>query len=433
MKKILILVVIFLCFYQVIFSQSGNVPSWVREIPQSNDLNVFFVGKSERSGNYANYLEAKAGALMDVLIQFAAFKGMDVNSILETYHVVSGESLEVLDSFMFHSRVMFNINSAGLYQRDEWMSPDGTLYTLYAYFIKEQDRVSGTLAGNINIPDFYGNFRRENNRIYFSAMSVFSSENLEILEKMTENNAKIQVYLYLGADVRGNLSMHAQSSTNNESIDFLQATLQCSTRVNLQNLSFRKDAQYIQRGSDGKIYFYGLYSINNVQPRIETENIFYTYYINQENINKIFLKNVDFNGNIFIQDKPYLIGRNNSFLQRKTTIEIDNIIRNIRFTNNNENIIFAGFNNNESIEVQNLRVLMHALFEAATFMGTNIKDMIAEYFSEDTNNMSISSISSITGRTSSTKISNLIKIREELAIDGALYQIWSLPRPIELK
>jgi len=80
-KKIVISFITACCVLQFVMAKGNTerpIPYWVQQIPQSSENIIYFVGKSERAGNYKNYLEAKAGALMDILTQFSIYKSANV-------------------------------------------------------------------------------------------------------------------------------------------------------------------------------------------------------------------------------------------------------------------------------------------------------------------------------------------------------------------
>ena len=109
-----------------ITAQSGNLPSWVQTLPEENIYQVFFVGKSEKAGNYDNFLEAKAGALVDVLLQFPIYKGIEIKHLMNNY-----EEREVANPDKTATLIVTVPISECLKTREE-LAIDNTLYQIWS-------------------------------------------------------------------------------------------------------------------------------------------------------------------------------------------------------------------------------------------------------------------------------------------------------------
>jgi len=408
-KKIIIAFIAICCLLQAVTAKGNkekkdilpelaiNIPYWVQQPPSSSDR-IYFVGKSERAGNYKNYLEAKAGALMDILTQFSIYKGANVNYYLQNYGPVDISSVSVI------SKIVSSFSSTGLYQQSEWMADDGCLHVLYAY----------SLDGIKNpMPDYFenlNNFQIENKRIYFTAMSV-SPYNTGELPVQAEQNAKMQALLWLGVDIKEQLSMHLE-----ENFVFYEGLLQGKSKTNLESLSFREEARYIQKEQDNKYHFYGLYSINDTIPEslAEYECLTYALIYNNDNSRESFNKDISFIGYRFLQDKPFPALKN-------TKITGKHPLNGPFYENYFIGILEA---ENTSVELGNIMTTMHTCHDLAGYINTVISSMIRE---EKGNDGIIYYETFYKSQISST-ISNYKKNHEVVSEDGTLWQTWEISR-----
>jgi hypothetical protein len=285
----------------------------------------------------------------------------------------------------------------------------------------------GTLAGGNNIPGIFSGFTRDNNRTYFSAMSVYQSNNTGELANMAEQNAKMQALLWLGADIQGELSSYSvgveQDGNMTKVQDFFEGTLKCTSRINLQSVSFQEEARHVQRGTDGKFYFYGLYSIINTLPQNTAGYNFFTYYTKQDN--ESFIKHVNFNGNNFTRDRIIAVRQGSEIIPRRTHQEINNLFDTLK--HEEYNLTWIGYENNASVVIQNIKAMMDVLCQFAMYVNARTQFLMRE-FSADTGTVTDSNslflTETIQRTINSLTISNAVKIREEMAVDGTLYQIW---------
>lgn len=98
----------------------------MQTLPEENIYQVFFVGKSEKAGNYDNFLEAKAGALVDVLLQFPIYKGIEIKHLMNNY-----EEREVANPDKTATLIVTVPISECLKTREE-LAIDNTLYQIWS-------------------------------------------------------------------------------------------------------------------------------------------------------------------------------------------------------------------------------------------------------------------------------------------------------------
>jgi len=265
------------------------------------------------------------------------------------------------------------------------------------------------------MPDYFENFKNfqiENDKIYFTAMSV-SPYNTSELHVQAEQNAKMQALLWLGVDIKEQLSMHLEEKTGpeNSNLFFYEGLLQCKSKINLESISFREEAKYIQKEQDNKYHFYSLYSINDTMPATLTEYECLTYILTYNNSHESFNKEISFNGNRFLQDKPFPALKNTEITVRQ---QLNDSFYKTYFIGIPEAV-------NSSVELGNILTAMSASHELAGYISTVISSMIRE------KNKNEGIISIIKNEVSST-ISNYKKVHEVVSEDGTLWQMWHISR-----
>ena len=305
MQRTLIVLLIFLIFVTMLSCQSDDMPPWVKNSPEATEGNVYFVGKSEGSEKHETYLETKADALTDALMQFSVYKSAKINSLTKDQFAESSKTHEV----EMATQMNLSNNSSGLYQLSEWMAKDGTLYVLYIYGSPQLIK-SGGLSYWTDYWKFPLDVQIKNDRKYFIAMAV-SAKNTEELAVMADQNAETQVLLWSGSDIKGNFEYFGQSTEEKGETKLqttFEAVLKLTSRISLETLSFRKETQHIQKGKDQKYYYYGLYSINDTKPKNKAEYDYFQYYVkytDETGPAQSFKKLVDFHGKSFLRNEPY--------------------------------------------------------------------------------------------------------------------------------
>ena len=410
MKRMFIVII---CFFGIISCSKDDTPNWVKKTPAETKTAVYFVGKSERMENYENYLEAKVDALMDVLMQFSIYKGAEVES--QARRNDEDESNTSL-SIMTKIKIRVSDNSAGLYQQAEWMAKDSTLYVLYS-LPKVEAKSMPNLSG------FFKNFQLKDDKIYFTAMAV-SPHTIEELPAVAEQNAKMQALLYLGSDINAIFNDYMGESGeihNTQSLESIEAVLECVSQISLENLSFREEAHYIQEVQDKK-YYYGLYSMDIAKPKDNPEYSIFRYYarVAGESSALFFIEEINFNGNIFTRNTPHTV-INRSGINSDGIIGAEGIPQ-PKWVNNppketKKTIYFIGKGRNVGSAIMNkVTATTNGAKQFAEWTSRKIKDYVEE--SEKTDNVQsltifkeISSISK--AKTSSLKQENSWVVPDE--------------------
>jgi len=396
-------------------SQATQIPNWVRTLPQNTDNMTFFVGKSEKMENYENYLEAKAGALADILMQFSIFKGAEVQQMTRDYQVGSEVDQSKILSFKEDMATITTANSCiGLFQQAEWMVDDGTLYVLYTY---------SSVARTNPIPDFpvfFKNHLMQNNRIYFTAMSVSSTH---IDSQQAEQNAKMQALLWSGANITSLFRDYSAKSEDDpgSNSSFFEAGIKCTSTVNFQSLSFQEESRHIHT-ENGKNYFYGLYSISTARrPSNIAEYECFSYYASSGD--DTLTKSININGNLFNRDKPYTVAHT-----RNTTFRMPQSINNAVINVPRNAIVGVGRDRNSSFEIQNLRASVLAIAEISIKMNAWVQEMIRDYtVGSDTNaETTLSFIEPMTVALSKSNLIGAFKTHDVLSEDNSSWHVWQL-------
>jgi hypothetical protein len=413
----------------------GNPPSWINLYFPENE--VFFIGKSEPAVNFENYQEAKAGALMDILTQFAMYKGVSVRNMLYNWVNTEGNGDSIIE---ITTRITFSVNSLGLFQTDEWMAYDGTLYLLYHLLPDRQNPTKYLFNESYSSykPELFQDYYLMDDRIYFTSMFVTTlseQPDLEIkgdsIKELMEQNAKIQALLWLGADIMGILTYYSSENNKTEFAELLTGTIKSTSKINLQNHSFREEAYHSQT-ENGRIYYYRLYSINAAEPVNTTEYEFFTYmieyitYISLSDEETHFSKNINLNGYQIIRDHPYNAGN----IINTSGKSLQTIIGEIFLPSRNE-LHGIGIAKNTSREIINQCAAIFAVTDLAQQIGTLVAQMLDDYLSETgTTSQSELLAESYSHNRSlfNVTISHCIKLRDEFSDDGYLVQVWIVPK-----
>jgi len=377
------------------------VPNWVQTLPQTNDRMAYFVGRSERMENYENYLEAKSGAMMDVLIQFSIYKNAEIQVMSTDFYDGNNQSLE------YNMQINANNNSTGLYQQAEWMAEDGTLYVLYTYSSR------GRANPRPDFPVFFRDYQLRNDRIYFTAKAV-SKDNTNELSVHAEQNVRMQIFLWLGSTINGTFINNNYTNVTNISSNTYYGTssfetnLKCITQINIQSLSFQEEARHIQIEQDKKYHFYGLYSISNARPGVIREFESFSYYAKYENTypasREVLQKNINFNGNRFTQNRPYVV--------RQTAVNSISVPVWISEMPPEDLIWGIGTADSSSMEIQNVMATIRSV--------TNLAEQV-----KSTINSTIIGNERTAQATTKMNISKFIKINSEFISSGT-WQKWQL-------
>ena len=382
-------------------------PNWVANLPQSSDRMAYFVGRSERMENYENYLEARAGALMDVLMQFSIYKGAEVKAMFTDY-IGDGKNMQE-DITRFNAAN----SSAGLYQQAEWMADDGTLNILYTY------SSAGRTNPRPDFPVFFRDIPLENGRIYFVAKSV--SVQSGDLHSQAETNARIQALLWLGANITGLFTDYQiYSDTNSDQSQYFEGSIKCTSRINMQRLSFKEDARHVQMEHDKKYHFYGLYSISAGRTRNAAEYELFTYQAKYgDTPNETFEKQINFNGTRFTRNTPYpAIRQTNTAASGIPQPINDWMIKNIP-----EDVLAGiGVDKNTSAEIQNIRAAMRAVTAIARQLDTAVQRMVTDY--NDQAGKPVVPSEEISRSLTTLAVSKFIKTHNVVSEDGTSWQVW---------
>ena len=410
MKKII--AVIFVSFVLIFAGSLGAetpMPAWVQSPPQNTANMLYFLGMSDRAANYGNFLEAKAGALADVLFQFSAHRGAELNSTLTDI----SDQIFNFNEQKLEALLESQNESAGLYQQAEWIDRDGTLYVLYNY----------TTGSRTNPqPDLTDAFERvtfSNDRIYFTALAVSPQNNAE-LARQAEQNARVQALIWLGA----NIEMEFEENMHVDSSGFygirFNGGIVAASRVNLPALAFREESRRITRGQDNRFYHYGIYSISNVRPGSAAEFDFFEYIVEYDNYDidgENFKKNGDFNGTVFERTAPYTPRPAAGAAQAGMPGPVANLI-----SNPSANVLMGiGTEQNASIEAQRLIAGIRAISEIGRMLSSTVNAEITE---DNMGNI----INDRAVITTSISISRLERAIDLLAPDNIAWQVWTLRR-----
>jgi hypothetical protein len=361
---------------------------------------VYFVGKSDKLQSYTNYLEAKSGALADILSQLAFYRGAQVQNMFADY--ANGNETTQEDV----TKTAAAFDSAGLYQQAEWLENDGTLYVLCAWFLR-----GGNAGHRPDLPAFFNGTSLKNDRIYFTANAVSPHDDPGKLARQAEENAKMQALLYLGGSVRyidTDYRYTTESGTKTSEKTAFEAGLQVTSRINAQNISFRKEAHHTQKESDLRYHYYGLYSIGANAGTAGTVADYECFsYIAQavdDGNNVENKKTIHFNGSRFNYDSP---GRIPSTVDAGVPEFINNGYKNA----SEEYLVGVGTARTISREIQNLMAQNRAMVDLARQTSTVIQ-----------------STERITSADSKLTISGALKIRDELDGGGLGWHLWELSK-----
>ena len=388
------------------------VPHWVQEAPQNTDSLVYFVGKSERSGNYHNYLEAKADALVDVLVQFALYTGATIEDVYRDYRVENIEDGSLTATFTdSNTQMVFTINSAGLYQQSEWMDRDGILYVLYSF------PVDGSTHPRPDIPEFWRNHQFDIDRIYFTARAV-SAQNADNLAHEAQQSAQLQAFIWLGADISGNFTDYYASDEFNPEIalDNFEGTFYILSSVDMQSIDVREEANRRTREGN-RHHYYGLFSISTAAleriPAYNYLSYFIIYGRGDGDSRDIFAKQISINNDFFFHDAPFVSlsgvaeGLPGGIRERLSTSE--DILSGI------------GTEKNASMQVQNIRAAMRAVTVIARAIDSQVQEIMTENEEEQYREY-------ISAITSSLNTSGVFRYYDVLHDDNSSWQIWHLAR-----
>ena len=228
-------------------SAESPEPVWVQRPQLLDEQFAYFVGRSDNAANYGHFLEARAGALADILFQFSAHRNVEVSMMITDY---------VSDEAEFHEeikRLISGSDSAGLYQQAEWADRDGTLYLLYSYAPGSRPNPRP------DISEAYTAVSYESDRIYFASLAV-SSQNDAALALQAEQGARMQALLWLGSDISMELSEYfAEEAGGLNNLEYFSGEFIGRSGIDLSASAFREDSRRILRGRDNSFYFFGIY------------------------------------------------------------------------------------------------------------------------------------------------------------------------------
>ena len=333
-------------------------PAWVQNPPGNTANMVYFLGISDRAANYENFLEAKAGALADVLFQFSVYKDVEfqgkiTDSINDQTEEYALESL---------TRLISQNDSSGLYQQAEWMDRDGTLYVLYGY------SPGGILNPRPNLSDAFERITFSSGRIYFAALAVSSQDNAE-LARQAEQNARIQVQLWFGTDINMDLREYYEQLDNQVPVEFFSGAIIGRSGINFQPLVFREESRRVVRGQDNRFYHYGIYSISDARPAIIAESEVFSYSVAYESRTESFEKQININGNRFTRERPYP-----ARTAGDAPSEFPAPVVNVLFNSPENTLLGLGIANNASMETQRLMAGIRAVSEIGLSASSAILD-----------------------------------------------------------
>ena len=404
MKKLIVFLFVTIASISIgnLYAQTPK-PDWVQTQPQNTGALVYFVGKSDRAANYENFLEAKAGAIIDVLFQFSMYKGADVNTMIEEYTAeAEADAREV--SFQQETARILSLNECtGLYQQAEWMDGDGILYLLCSY------APGGRSNPLPDLSDAYEKISFNNDRTYFAAMAVSSQDNAE-LAIMAEQSAKMQSLLWLGANISVEIGDYTAATDNNEiGVEHFSGDFTVRSRINYTPaLSFREESRRTLKGQDNKFYFYGIYSISNAMIERITEYDFFSYsvkYSNSSQEGEAFQKLINFNGKLFSRDKPYTSMQ----VTAEVLHEIPESVLDFRRNAPENCILGIGIDKNASREMQMLRAGARAVSQLTQAINSTV------YFQPEEN---------ISTMLSPVSIAQVYKVINVLAENNSTWQVW---------
>lgn len=372
-------------------------PDWARlEQPYVNvhDDALYLVGKSGYRNNNEDYLEAKAGALMDILTQLAFFKGVAVASSINDFVTNDSGSQEIT------AKLTAAFDSAGLYQKSEWLADDGTLYVLCVYH-----STNGEKSPEPETPPIFRRVPPRTDRYLFVGRAVSPRNNRKELSAIAEQDAKTQALLYLGGTANAAYSSYEYTAyeytAGSEEKDFFEASLQCVSTADLSSLDFTEAERHIVQ-FDKRYYYYGLYTIAaaaNTGGEIAGDYFSYSAAYSAASGQETELqKEINCNGNHFSRNQPYAVQNDSS---RKSGLRHPAGITAMLKTAPENVFLETGIGDTHSpgVELAN----MAAASRAVISISTRIRGVLSQ-----------------------NAIRGLTKVYDEVTPDGVVWQVWEL-------
>jgi len=404
--------------------QKDTVPSWVHQQPKNTDDTVFFIGKSEKEGSYDNYLEAKAGALADILIQFSLYRGAYLSDTIRDYRAENADDPENADDIIGFedntSELSFNINSAGLYQRDEWLDTDGTLYVLCVF------EPGGSVNPMPDLPQFFQKRVVDDGRIYFTAMAV-SPQKTDELGLHAEKNAQLQALLWLGAEISGGFTDYTAINKSNpdDNAGSCNGSVQCVSTTNIESIALRQEAKRLTRGQNKKYYYYGLYSMRAEDLNNTSGNNCFKYSIEYEyglTSGEIYRRQVDFLGDSVTRSE------HNDSRSAKPHTEIPGRIKDALRATPEDALLGISEDNTDSMILNTVTTAIRAAAEIARQIDTSIQDMIRDYTADsESGNGTMNFTEYLSTSKSAVTIAGAVKIADVAdSENSSLWQLWQV-------
>jgi hypothetical protein len=387
-------------------------PAWIDGVAPEHV--AWFVGKSDRITEDTSYLEAKSGALADVLSQFMLFKAAKVENVIGDAETKQGDNTtSVLDNA---TRVVGSeIDSSGLYQQAEWIGPDGTIYVLYIYPLYSEPEFKP------DMPSVLRAIPLRNGRIYFVGKAVSLDNNMEVLSREAEQNARMQMLLWLGGSLAGAYIEYGRDIIMDDDdvheYRSFEAVFQFTSQINQQELSLRQHYSIMQKETDLSYHYYGLYSISTtVVPEFVPEYHLFTYYtkrIDTETENNLGIA-AYFNGNsysreIFPERSPVSSDASPEAPEWLNDMPPDDVLWGI------------GVAKEKSLVVQNLMAQVHSVESIAAQENMSVQVTKTDY--DDGREVEL------VRTESSMDISNVKRLRDAVTADGITWQLWEWKKP----
>jgi hypothetical protein len=380
------------------------MPRWVRELSSPADA-LWFVGKSDKITEDMSYLEAKSGALADVLTQFMLFKAAKVENMITGTETKQGNNASISSQESI-TRVTGSIDTSGLYQQAEWIGPDGTIYVLYIYPLYSHEFKP-------DMPSVFSNISLRNDRVYFIGNAVSPDGDMEALSRQAEQNARMQMLLWLGGSFVGDFAdgykdEYAKSGEYDDSSSF-EASLRFTSQINQQALSLRQDHNIVQKETDLSYHYYGLYSISStVESRRVPAYEFFTYYAQSKETQTASDVSIsaNFNGNRYARD----------IFPARPSVTSDVLPEWLNDFPPDDVLWGISSAAAKSLVVQNLVAQVRAVTSIAQQVNTRVQNMITPY--DDGTEVAVY------GSESVMDTSNVKKRRDTVTADGTTWHIW---------
>jgi hypothetical protein len=380
-------------------------PGWIDDVAPK--YVVWFVGKSDWMTEDMSYLEAKSGALADVLTQFMFFNAAEVRNTITGNETKRGNNTKSVTESATHVTGM--MGTAGLYQQAEWIGPDGTIYVLYIYPLYSHEFKP-------DMPSVFSNISLQKDRIYFIGNAVSPDSNMEALSRQAEQNARMQMLLWLGGSLANEYKEYEKYDGDYNFLEpsSFEASLRFTSQLNQQALSLRQDHSIAQKETDLSYHYYGLYSISStVTPGRSPAYEFFTYYARStatQTANNVSIS-ANFNGNRYRRE---IFPARSSVTNDEWPEWVDDFPP--------EDVLWGiGTAVTKSLVVQNLEAQVHAVVDIARQISTTLKATMTQdddLMLEETNSVMETDVDT----------SNVKKRRDTVTSDGITWHLWEYPK-----